>query len=58
MFRVVIPARLASVRLPGKVLRPIGGRPMLQWVYERAANAGAQQVLIATDDERIAIEPQ
>jgi 3-deoxy-manno-octulosonate cytidylyltransferase (CMP-KDO synthetase) len=54
MFRVVIPARLASVRLPGKVLRPIGGRPMLQWVYERAANAGAQQVLIATDDERIA----
>ena len=49
MFRVVIPARLASVRLPGKVLRPIGGRPMLQWVYERAANAGAQQVLVCND---------
>jgi 3-deoxy-manno-octulosonate cytidylyltransferase (CMP-KDO synthetase) len=54
MFRIVIPARLASVRLPGKVLLPIGGKPMLQWVYERAASAGAQQVLIATDDERIA----
>lgn len=54
MFRIVIPARYASVRLPGKVLLPIGGKPMLQWVYERAAAAGARQVLIATDDERIA----
>jgi 3-deoxy-manno-octulosonate cytidylyltransferase (CMP-KDO synthetase) len=53
-FRVVIPARYASARLPGKVLLPIGGKPMLQWVYERASGAGAQQVLIATDDERIA----
>ncbi len=54
MFRVVIPARYASVRLPGKVLLPIGGKPMLQRVYERAAGAGAARVLIATDDERIA----
>lgn len=54
MFRIVIPARHASVRLPGKVLLPIGGKPMLQWVYERAAAAGAREVLIATDDERIA----
>jgi 3-deoxy-manno-octulosonate cytidylyltransferase (CMP-KDO synthetase) len=53
-FRVVIPARYASVRLPGKVLLPIGGQPMLQRVYARAASAAAQQVLIATDDERIA----
>jgi len=54
LFRVVIPARFASTRLPGKALLPIGGRPMLQWVYERASSAGASEVLIATDDERIA----
>src|SRR6266404_6231997 len=53
MFRVVIPARHASARLAGKVLRPIGGKPMLQWVYERACAAGAREVLIASDDERI-----
>jgi 3-deoxy-manno-octulosonate cytidylyltransferase (CMP-KDO synthetase) len=54
LFRVVIPARFDSTRLPGKVLLPIVGRPMLQWVHERANAAGAQQVLIATDDVRIA----
>lgn len=54
MFRVVIPARYASVRLPGKVLLPIGGKAMLQRVHERAAGAGAERVLIATDDARIA----
>jgi 3-deoxy-manno-octulosonate cytidylyltransferase (CMP-KDO synthetase) len=53
MFRVVIPARFDSARLPGKVLLPIGGRPMLHWVCERARAAGASQVLVATDDERI-----
>jgi 3-deoxy-manno-octulosonate cytidylyltransferase (CMP-KDO synthetase) len=53
VFRVVIPARYASTRLAGKVLLPIGGKSMLQWVYERARASGAQQVLIATDDERI-----
>ena len=58
MFRVVIPARFASTRLPGKALLPIGGKPMLQWVYERAAAAGANEVLIATDDERIASAAQ
>jgi len=52
-FRVVIPARYASTRLPGKALQPIGGKPMLQWVYERARAAGAGEVLIATDDARI-----
>ncbi|HEY6823910.1 MAG TPA: NTP transferase domain-containing protein, partial [Steroidobacteraceae bacterium] len=51
---MVIPARFASTRLPGKALLPIAGKPMLQWVYERARAAGAQEVLIATDDERIA----
>jgi 3-deoxy-manno-octulosonate cytidylyltransferase (CMP-KDO synthetase) len=53
VFRVVIPARYASARLPGKVLREIAGKPMVQWVYERASVAGAAEVLIATDDERI-----
>jgi 3-deoxy-manno-octulosonate cytidylyltransferase (CMP-KDO synthetase) len=50
MFRVVIPARYASVRLPGKVLLGIAGKPMLQWVYERARASRAGEVLIATDD--------
>jgi 3-deoxy-manno-octulosonate cytidylyltransferase (CMP-KDO synthetase) len=54
MFRVVIPARFGSSRLPGKPLLPIGGRPMLQWVHERALASGAATVVIATDDERIA----
>lgn len=53
MFRVVIPARYASARLPGKALREIAGKPMLQWVYERACAAGAREVLIATDDDLI-----
>ena len=53
MFRVVIPARYASARLPGKVLRELAGKPMLQWVYERACAAGAREVLIATDDDLI-----
>jgi 3-deoxy-manno-octulosonate cytidylyltransferase (CMP-KDO synthetase) len=53
VFRVVIPARHASARLAGKVLRPIAGRPMVQWVHERAQRSGASEVLIATDDERI-----
>ena len=50
---MVIPARYASTRLAGKPLLPIAGKPMLQWVYERARAAGAQEVLIATDDARI-----
>jgi 3-deoxy-manno-octulosonate cytidylyltransferase (CMP-KDO synthetase) len=50
MFRVVIPARYASARFPGKALVTIGGKPMLQWVYERACSSSAAQVLIATDD--------
>ena len=53
-FVVVIPARYASVRLPGKALRDIGGRPMIQHVYERGAESAASEVVIATDDERIA----
>lgn len=52
-FHVVIPARYASSRLPGKPLLDIAGKPMLQHVYERALESGAQSVVIATDDLRI-----
>lgn len=53
-FIVVIPARFASTRLPGKPLRAIAGRPMIEHVYRRAQASGADEVIIATDDERIA----
>lgn len=53
-FKVVIPARYASTRLPGKPLLDIGGRPMIQWVIDAASRSGADEVLVATDDERIA----
>jgi 3-deoxy-manno-octulosonate cytidylyltransferase (CMP-KDO synthetase) len=53
-FYVAIPARAASSRLPGKALADLGGKPMLQWVYEKACAAGARAVIIATDDEAIA----
>ena len=53
-FVVVIPARYASVRLPGKPLRRIAGKPMIQHVHERASESGAREVVIATDDARIA----
>lgn len=53
MFRVVIPARFGSTRLPGKPLQLLEGRPLLQWVYEIALASGATEVVIATDDERI-----
>ncbi|EGQ7676376.1 3-deoxy-manno-octulosonate cytidylyltransferase [Vibrio parahaemolyticus] len=52
-FTVVIPARYSSSRLPGKPLADIGGKPMVQWVYEQAMQAGADDVIIATDDERV-----
>ena len=54
MFRVVIPARFGSTRLPGNPLLLLAGKAMIQWVYERARRSGAQQVIVATDDERIA----
>ncbi|MSP86657.1 MAG: 3-deoxy-manno-octulosonate cytidylyltransferase [Methylotenera sp.] len=52
-FYVVIPARYASTRLPGKPLLDIAGKPMVVWVAERAKQSGARQVVVATDDERI-----
>ncbi len=52
-FTVIIPARYASSRLPGKPLAMIGSKPMIQRVYERAMQAGAKTVIVATDDQRI-----
>jgi 3-deoxy-manno-octulosonate cytidylyltransferase (CMP-KDO synthetase) len=53
-FVIVIPSRYASTRLPGKPLREINGKTMLEHVHERALESGAREVVIATDDERIA----
>lgn len=52
-FNVVIPARYASTRLPGKALLLINDKPIVQYVYENACKSGADQVIIATDDQRI-----
>lgn len=52
-FDVIIPARYASSRLPGKPLLDIGDKPMVRHVYERAKESEAQRVIIATDDSRI-----
>jgi 3-deoxy-manno-octulosonate cytidylyltransferase (CMP-KDO synthetase) len=52
-FHVVIPARYASTRLPGKALADIAGRPMIEWVWRAATASGAASVVVATDDERI-----
>ncbi len=54
MFHVIIPARFAASRLPGKPLLSIGDRPLLQWVWQCALASGARSVTIATDDARIA----
>ena len=56
MFHIVIPARFGSTRLPGKALLPIAAKPMVAWVWERAMQAGGAQVVVATDDQRIADE--
>ncbi len=52
-FKVVIPARYASTRLPGKPLLNLAGKPMIAHVCERAQQAGAEEVVVATDDDRI-----
>ena len=54
VYRIVIPARHASARLPGKPLLPLAGKPMIQWVHECARGCGAAEVVVATDDARIA----
>jgi 3-deoxy-manno-octulosonate cytidylyltransferase (CMP-KDO synthetase) len=53
-FVVVIPARFASSRFPGKPLQSIGDKPMVQWVWQQACKSSATRVVVATDDTRIA----
>jgi 3-deoxy-manno-octulosonate cytidylyltransferase (CMP-KDO synthetase) len=57
-FNVVIPARYASTRLPGKPLRALGGEPLVGHVWRRGVESGAQQVVVATDDERVSAAVQ
>ena len=51
-YIAIIPARYASTRFPGKPLELLGGKPIIQWVYERV-NKVFNNTLVATDDERI-----
>ena len=53
MYRIVIPARYGSTRLPAKALADIGGRPLVYWVWSRAIMSAADSVTVATDDQRI-----
>ncbi|OOF87148.1 3-deoxy-manno-octulosonate cytidylyltransferase [Rodentibacter ratti] len=57
-FTVIIPARFASSRLPGKPLAEIAGKPMIQHVFEKAQQSGANRVIIATDNEKVATVAQ
>ena len=52
-YHIVIPARFASERLPGKVLLDLAGQSLLQHVWQRACESSAESVIIATDDERV-----
>lgn len=52
-FHVIIPARLGSTRLPEKPLLELAGRPLIEWVWERARASGAASVIVAADDARI-----
>jgi len=53
-FKVLMPARMRSTRLPGKMLADVGGKPLVAWVVERAQASGAQAVVVATDHSDIA----
>lgn len=52
-YKIVIPARYGSSRLPGKPLIMLAGKPMIQHVFERAKSTQASEIIIATDDQRI-----
>ncbi len=52
-FTIIIPARFESSRLPGKPLMDIHGKPMIQWTWERAKEAGAKRVIIATESQGV-----
>jgi 3-deoxy-manno-octulosonate cytidylyltransferase (CMP-KDO synthetase) len=54
LFKVVIPARYGSTRLPAKAIADVAGRPMIQWVIAAAFRSSAEEVLVATDDVRVA----
>ncbi len=53
-FKIIIPARFASTRLPGKALKTILGLPMIQHVYQRASETSASEIIVATDHQDIA----
>jgi len=53
-FKVVIPARFDSTRLPGKVLRLLAGKPLIEWVYLQALKSNAEEIIIATDHAKVA----
>ena len=53
-FTVIIPARYASTRLPGKPLADIAGKPMIRHVWEKAQQSGAKRVIVATDNRDVA----
>ena len=53
-FKVIIPARYNSTRLPGKLLLDVGGKPLIWHTYQVAKKSTAEEVIIATDDQRIA----
>ena len=53
-FRVVVPARMRSTRLPGKMLADVGGRPLVAWAAQRGTESGADEVIVATDHQDIA----
>lgn len=53
-FKIVIPARYQSSRLKGKVLMAVAGKPMLQHVWERCSESGAEEIVVATDDQNVA----
>ena len=52
-YKIIIPARFGSSRLPGKPLSIIGDKPMIQHVWNRASESGAKRIIVATDDPRI-----
>ena len=52
-FEIIIPARFASKRLPGKPLRDICGKPLIQRVYECALKSSADSITVATDHDEI-----
>ena len=53
---IIIPARYASTRFPGKIISKLNNKPIIQWVYERAIKTTANAVFVATDDQRIVDE--